>query len=145
MFMPDTGRCFIDMNRTFHYRVSFVNYLAIFTVAAAALFFFWNRSTVGTLVAFLLAMAVILMVERIIHTVYVFTSDGLIVIDKGRFSRSLSVPVSDIINVRTVRQPLLPVRFVIIEYGAGHVVTVQPVNEEAFVDEIKRRQARNES
>lgn len=132
------------MNRTFHYRVSLVNYLAVFIVAAAALFFFWNRSIANAVVGFLLLMAVLMMVERIIHTMYVFTADGMLVIDRGRFSRSIAIPVSDIIKVGIVRPALLPVRFVTIEYGAGRVVTVQPVNEEAFVDEIKRRQEEGE-
>lgn len=132
------------MNRTFHYRVSLVNYLAVFIVAAAALFFFWNRSIANAVVGFLLLMAVLMMVERIIHTMYVFTADGVLVIDRGRFSRSIAIPVSDIIKVGIVRPALLPVRFVTIEYGAGRVVTVQPVNEEAFVDEIKRRQEEGE-
>lgn len=132
------------MNRTFHYRVSLVNYLAVFIVAAAALFFFWNRSAANAVVGFLLLMAVLMMVERIIHTMYVFTADGMLVIDRGRFSRSIAIPVSDIIKVSIVRLALLPVRFVTIEYGAGRVVTVQPVNEEAFVDEIRRRQEEGE-
>lgn len=132
------------MNRTFHYRVSLVNYLAVFIVAAAALFFFWNRSIANAVVGFLLLMAVLMMVERIIHTMYVFTADGMLVIDRGRFSHSIAIPVSDIIKVGIVRPALLPVRFVTIEYGAGRVVTVQPVNEEAFVDEIKRRQEKGE-
>lgn len=132
------------MNRTFHYRVSCVNYIAIFMVAAAALFFFWNRSAINAVVAFLLVIAALLMIERIIHTVYLFTSDDRLVIDKGRFSRPLSVPVHDIISVKTVRPALLPVRYVVVEYGAGHVVSVQPVNEEAFIGEIRRRQAQGE-
>lgn len=120
--------------------MSLVNYIAVFIVAAAALFFFWNRSAANAVVGFLLLMAVLLMVERIIHTMYVFTADGMLVIDKGRFSRPVAIPVGDIIKATIVRPALLPVRFVAIEYGAGHVITVQPVNEEAFVDEVKRRQ-----
>ena len=83
---------------------------------------------------------VVLMIERIIHTVYVLTSDGRLII--SRFSRSLSVPVNEIIRMRVVRPGLLGVRYILIEYGAGHETTVQPVNEEAFMREVRDRQER---
>lgn len=85
---------------------------------------------------------VVLMIERIIHTVYVLTSDGRLIISRGRFSRSLSVPVNEIIRMRVVRPGLLGVRYIFIEYGAGHETTVQPVNEEAFMREVRDRQER---
>ena len=37
---------------------------------------------------------------------------------------------------------LLGVRYILIEYGAGHETTVQPVNEEAFMREVRDRQER---
>ena len=83
---------------------------------------------------------VVLMIERIIHTVYVLTSDGRLIISRGRFSRSLSV--NEIIRMRVVRPGLLGVRYILIEYGAGHETTVQPVNEEAFMREVRDRQER---
>ena len=85
---------------------------------------------------------VVLMIERIIHTVYVLTSDGRLIISRGRFSRSLSVPVNEIIRMRVVRPGPLGVRYILIEYGAGHETTVQPVNEEAFMREVRDRQER---
>lgn len=128
------------MNRTFHYRSTWVSYLAVIIVAAAALFFLWNRTTANAVIGFALMIATLLMVERIVHTVYVFTSDGMLVIDRGRLSRQTVVRVGDITRVETVRHKLLPVRFVALEYGAGHIIAVQPVDEEAFVRELKRRQ-----
>ena len=68
------------MNRTFHYRVSLLNYVAIVVVAAAALCMFWHRSAAGAVAGLALMMAVVLMVERIVHTAYVFTADGMLVI-----------------------------------------------------------------
>lgn len=128
------------MNRTFHYRASWVNYLAVSIVAATALFFFWNRSAANAAVGFVLVMAALLMVERIVHTVYTFTSDGMLLICRGRLSRPIAIPVGDIIKAKAVRHALLPVRFVVVEYGIGRIITVQPADEEAFVREIERRQ-----
>ena len=103
-----------NMNRTFHYKASFLNYVAVVVVAVGALLVFWHRS------------------------------EGLLVVNNGRFSRSLSIRVSDILSAEVVRAGVLPVRYVLIKYGAGHEVSVQPDNEEAFIREIKRRQIQAE-
>ena len=128
------------MNRTFHYRVSLLNYVAIVVVAAAALCMFWHRSAAGAVAGFALMMAVVLMVERIVHTAYVFTADGMLIISKGRFSRRVAIRITDIVSVERVRAGVLGVRYVLIRYGAGREVSVQPAGEEAFVGEITRRQ-----
>ncbi len=128
------------MNRTFHYRVSLLNYVAIAVVAAAALCMFWHRSAAGAVAGLALMMAVVLMVERIVHTAYVFTADGMLVISKGRFSRRVAIRITDIVSIERVRAGVLGVRYVLIRYGAGREVSVQPAGEEAFVGEITRRQ-----
>lgn len=128
------------MNRTFHYRVSLLNYVAIAVVAAAALCMFWHRSAAGAVAGLALMMAVVLMVERIVHTAYVFTADGMLIIGKGRFSRRVAIRITDIVSVERVRAGVLGVRYVLIRYGAGREVSVQPAGEEAFVGEITRRQ-----
>ena len=128
------------MNRTFHYRVSLLNYVAIAVVAAAALCMFWHRSAAGAVAGLALMMAVVLMVERIVHTAYVFTADGMLVLSKGRFSRRVAIRITDIVSVERVRAGVLGVRYVLIRYGAGREVSVQPAGEEAFVGEITRRQ-----
>ena len=128
------------MNRTFHYRVSLLNYVAIVVVAAAALCMFWHRSAAGAVAGLALMMAVVLMVERIVHTAYVFTADGMLVISKGRFSRRVAIRITDIVSVERVRAGVLGVRYVLLRYGAGREVSVQPAGEEAFVGEITRRQ-----
>lgn len=133
-----------NMNRTFHYKASFLNYVAVVVVAVGALLVFWHRSAVNAVVGVALMIVIILMVERIIHTAYVFTDKGLLIVNNGRFSRSLSIRVSDILSAEVVRAGVLPVRYVLIKYGAGHEASVQPDNEEAFIREIKRRQTQAE-
>lgn len=130
------------MNRSFHYRASWLNYTCIIVVAVAAMYSLWHRSVVNAIVGFLLMGVVVLMIERIIHTVYVLTADGRLVISRGRFSREMSVPVNEIIRMNVIRPKLLGVRYILIEYGAGHETTVQPVNEEAFMREVRDRQER---
>lgn len=130
-----------EMNsRTFHYKISFTNLAAVAVVALAALFMFWNRSAVGAMVGLALMVAVVLMVERMIHTEYWLTPHGYLVVCHGRFSRLVYIRLSDITSVEIVRPSLLPVAYVLIRYGAGHEMSLRPADMEAFADEVKRRQ-----
>ena len=130
----------VMINRTFHYRVSFLNYAAIIVVAVAALCAFWQRSAANAVVGLALMIAVVLMVERIVHTTYTLTADGRLRVSKGRFSRRVEIRLADIVSVETVHGRLLPVRYLLVRYGAGHELAVQPANEEAFIEEIRKRQ-----
>lgn len=130
----------VMINRTFHYRVSFLNYAAIIVVAVAALCAFWHKSAANAVVGFALMVVVVLMVERIVHTAYTLTADGRLRVSKGRFSRRVEILLADIVSVETVHGRLLPVRYVLVRYGAGHELAVQPANEEAFIEEIRKRQ-----
>lgn len=127
-------------NRTFHYRVSFLNYAAIIVVAVAALCAFWQRSAANAVVGLALMVVVVLMVERIVHTAYTLTADGRLRVSKGRFSRRVEIRLTDIVSVETVHGRLLPVRYLLVRYGSGHELAVQPANEEAFIEEIRKRQ-----
>lgn len=133
------------MNRTFHHKVSWLNISGIVAVAGAALCFFCHRSAANAAAGLVLLLACVLMIERILHTVYVFTADGLLVINRGRFSRQTVIHVSDILSAEKLRAGVLPVRYVLVRYGAGHEVAVQPVNKDAFIGEIRRRQQETES
>ena len=50
------------------------------------------------------------------------------------------VPVKEITRISPIRRQWLLIDYLLIEYGAGHETEVQPVNEEAFLQEIKKRQ-----
>lgn len=128
------------MNRTFHYHVSPLNWIAVIGVAAAALFFLWNRTAGGTIAGFLLIMADVSMIERIIHTTYTFTDDGMLSICKGRFSRTRSIPVNEITMARKTRITFLMVRYVLIEYGPGKLTSAMPTDEDGFISELHCRQ-----
>ena len=48
--------------------------------------------------------------------------------------------VKEITRISPIRRQWLLIDYLLIEYGAGHEAEVQPVNEEAFLQEIKKRQ-----
>ena len=122
-------------NRTFRYKVSFLNLVGVAVVAVAALCAFLSCTVVGSAVGLALLLAVVSMAERMARTAYT-----LLVVSRGRFSRRVTVRLTDIVAVESVRGGVMPVSYVLIRYGAGHELSAQPVDAEAFVAEIRKRQ-----
>jgi len=127
------------MQRTFKHHVSPAGVALTVVVACASLSFLWHRSPQGAAAGLCLMAVTVVFVERLLHTEYVFRGGSLLVV-RGRFSRRVVIPVGDIVRAERVRTPLGLSRYILIEYGAGHRVAVQPDNEAAFLNEIKKRQ-----
>ncbi len=128
--------------RTFHFRVTWLNVASIAVVMAAMAWFLWNRSTANTIVGAALLVVATLMTERVVNTRYVLTPDGFLVISRGRLSRTQRIRIDDMVTIRSVATTIPQVGYVLIEYGNRRQVAVQPANEEAFINEIMRRQTR---
>ena len=130
------------MKRTFAHRVSAVVVAFTAILAGVALYCFLQRQGAYTLCG-LLAMAVaVLAVERTVHTEYVLTDDGVLHVVRGRFARSIDIPVAEMTSIQPRHTLLHLVRYVLIEYGSGHAVAVQPADEAHFISEIKKIQQR---
>lgn len=85
------------MIRTFHAKIDPVLLVGcLLPSTVLAVFFFWIKQPIPALVFMIL---MILIVERLIHTSYVLTDDGLLWINKGRFTRKKSVRIADIDKV----------------------------------------------
>ena len=126
------------MIRTFHSKVNRKTLcFCLLPGTVLAVYFFWVKLPLPALCCMVFLVFV---VERLIHTSYVFTDDGLLVVSKGRFSRPVSIRVGDIIEVKKMHMSVLPQGYVLIRYGAGRELSVQPANEDAFINEIRRRQ-----
>ena len=137
-------------DRTFHKRFTLVAKLGVAVFTLLAGYFFWVKTAV---VGILLAIVVVGMIERILHTTYTFRRvkpidrDGemeFLVVDEGRFSGNRNVPLCDVVSVRTAKTLFGLDRCLVIEYGAGNIVAVQPDNERAFREEVGRRVKREE-
>lgn len=122
--------------------------VAVFTLLAG--YFFWVKVAV---VGLLVAIVVVGMVERVLHTTYLFRrvkpvdrDDEMeyLIVSEGRSSVNRNVPLRDVTGVRQVRTCLGLDTCLVIEYGYGNMVTVQPDNPEAFVREMKRRMKNEE-
>jgi len=127
------------MDRTFHRRVGMGGIVMVIIAAFLALFFFLSRKAETAILGFAMLALAAVAVERLIHTTYTLTADGRLVIYRGRFSRIVSVPISEIADVRKVNGRLLVASHVLVEYGGKKVVAIQPDDAQRFVAELQKR------
>ena len=94
-----------------------------------------------------LAAVVLVMIERIIHTTYVFSHNGneeMLVINKGRFSKTKHIRINDIVKCHKMSTGFGLSQYILLQCGHKTLVSVQPDNADAFIAEIKKRQATQE-
>ena len=128
------------MDRTFHQRLSPATSCGILAFGLLALYMFWIKSV---LAGCLLATVVIVIIERIVHTTYVFSNDGeeeMLYIDNGRFSKTRQIRVNDIVLCRKMSTGFGLSQYVLLQCGHKRLVSVQPDNADAFIAEVKKRQ-----
>ena len=131
------------MNRIFHARVPWHTFFLLLLLVIIALWSYWERS--GILAALSLLLMVVL-VERSIHTSYTVTTDGMLLISRGRFSKMFSIPLLDIHRIEQVRRVRLGSfclnSYLLIYYGYSpgeeKVVSLIPSNEEELVTYIQK-------
>ena len=125
------------INRTFRRRISPVAAVMPMITALLALAFFWKKN-VSTLAAGICLVALtVVLIERLLHTEYAFTGDRLTV-SQGRFSRKVDISVREITRLTVVKR--LFVTYVLIAYGAGRSLSVEPDNIDEFIKEVNKRQ-----
>ena len=131
------------MNRIFHARVPWHTFFLLLLLVIIALWSYWERS--GILAALSLLLMVVL-VERSIHTSYTVTTDGMLLISRGRFSKMFSIPLLDIHRIEQVRRVRLGSfclnSYLLVYYGSStgeeKVVSLIPSNEEELVTYIQK-------
>ncbi len=133
-------------DRTFHKRFTVTAKVGIMIFAILAGYFFWVKTAI---IGILVAIVIVGMIERILNTSYTFRrvkpidrDDEMeyLIVNEGRFSGNKNVPVCDIIRVERMKSFFGFDHYLLIEYGAYHIVSVQPDNEEAFEREVWKRQ-----
>ena len=110
-----------------------------------ALYFFWVKLAI---IGIFVAIIIVGMIERILNTTYTFKmvkpidldeEMEYLIINEGRFSSNRNVPLCDVTDVHIVKTFFGLDHCVVIEYGHKNIVTVQPDNEEAFMERIKNK------
>lgn len=123
------------MERTFHHRFTVGAACGIVLFLLLSAYAFWVKSPV---VGCLLALALVVTAERSLHKKYIFRG-GDLVIYNGRLGRSKTIDVGSITSCRPLTSVFGMVHYLLIAYGDGRMEAVQPDNERAFVDCLKKR------
>lgn len=126
------------MNRIFHHRFTLPAKCSIALFALLAFWLFWQRMPV---VALAVVVVVLMMMERVLHGSYTLTADRLL-IDRGRFARCREIRLCDIVRCTPMTGIFGLSHYLLIEYGAGRLTTVQLSEEAVFIRELKKRQER---
>ena len=125
--------------RTFQHKVTINDMGAIVVFALAAFFCLWHRTnSLMVVLGFLLIVVTIRAVDRAIHTKYVLTDDGVLLVKTGRVGLTKRVLLSD---VKTIEKRPFAFRlgyYVLLEMMNGSVVSVQPDNVDNFLSALKK-------
>ena len=127
------------MNRTFHRRITIQGCIMAALPAIMSFWCFWVRTGLTPVVGFAMLLLATAAIERLIHTTYTFTPDGMLIINNGHLSRHVSINIASITSTRHVNGMFIVASHIIIEYGARHIASLQPDNEKAFTNELQRR------
>ena len=77
------------MNRIFHVKIAGGTYFLLILLTAVMVFAFWcMKAMIGLVVA----LGLIIIIERIIHSTYTLTADGKLVVYYGRFYKGKTLP-----------------------------------------------------
>ena len=134
----------MSMQRVFHRRFPLAAKCAITIFLMLAFYLFWIKMAI---VGVVVVAFVLLIIERVLHTKYVFSTDDKgewLTIHKGRFARSRVIAVNEIIRWTSMKTSFGLSRYLLLEYGAGKLAAVQPESDEAFILEIRKRQGQVE-
>lgn len=129
------------MNHIFHQRFTLTSKCGISLFTMLVFYLLWNKMA---LLALLVVIVIVMMIERVLHTTYTLMNDenGVeqLVIYHGRFSKSKSIRVGDIVKVTRIKAVFGLSCYLLVEYGACHLISLQPDNEELFMAELNKRQ-----
>ena len=115
--------------RSFHHRITLGAGCGIILCLVAAFWLFWVKMVVW---GALMALAVILMCERVLHTEYLLYNDKL-VIRRGRLSHDQTIVLRDITHCHTISVNFGLSHCLLIQYDNDQMIYVEPQNEAAFI------------
>ncbi|MBQ8866690.1 MAG: PH domain-containing protein [Bacteroidaceae bacterium] len=118
------------MNRIFHARVLWHTPILLVLLTIVTVWAYWHRQGI---VAFASLALMFFIIERAISTTYTVTTDGRLIIHRGRFVKDLIIPLADIRRVERVRSarlgPLCLKRYLLLHYAQGKFTTLIPPKE----------------
>lgn len=89
-------------------------------------------------------LLIVFLIERFIHTTYTVTNQGEVIVYKGRFSKSKTILIKDIISVdkRYIMKigSFYATSYLLIWCINDKYIPVWPVKEREFIDIIEKQQ-----
>lgn len=131
------------MNRIFHVRITWYQYLYLILLGALSFFLLWDKNIILAAICMIL---LVFLIERFIHTTYTITTDGQLILSTGRFSKPKVIWMKDITSVEQRNSVKIGtfslLKYVLIGYGTGKYVSVVPIKEIEFVRVLLERKER---
>lgn len=128
------------MNRIFHVKIAGTTYLYLILLTAAMILAFWCMKAIIGLV---IALGLIVAIERIIHSTYTLAADGNLMVYYGRFYKGKTIPLADITEVELKRSSgfggMMASTYVLVHYGEGKLLSLVPVKPEEFINALVKR------
>ena len=126
------------MNRIFHARVPWYTILFLILLAGITIWAYWERLGVAALVSLLW---MVILIERTIHTTYTVTTDGMLLVHRGRFAKEIIIPLTDIRKIERIRSANLGFfclkSYLLLHHGDDHTLSLIPSKEEEMIMCIK--------
>ena len=133
------------MNRIFHVKIAGGTYLFLILLTAVMVIAFIHQkaNTMTAMIGLVVALGLIITIERIIHSTYTLTADGKLVVYYGRFYKGKTIPLTDITDVELKRSSgfggIMPSKYVLIHYEKKNLLSLVPVKPEEFINALVKR------
>lgn len=127
------------MIRTFHTKPARLNIIATMTPwAVMAFYFLWIKMS---LIALVFILVLLLLIERLLHTIYQVGDDYLLV-SRGRFSKQRVYSLIDIDEVKLMKCSKVmlfkPRHVVVCEFKDGRLLVITPFPAQEFCNIIHK-------
>jgi hypothetical protein len=127
------------MDKIYHQRFTLAAKSFITVVTLLAVYLFWFKSIAHIIVGVMVVLMLVSIIESVIHTTYKITSDDKLIIERGRLFKKRILPIGDIVKISRRETKFKLSHYILIEYGADKCVSLQPEDEDALMEEIKKR------
>lgn len=117
------------MDRTFQHRFSLGAVCGIILFAGVSFWLFWEKWVIAGALA---ALVCVMLMERVLHSKYVFRNDQLIIC-RGRFARKKTIALTDIVGYKPMTATFGLTRFLILGLRGDRFALVQPADEASFL------------
>lgn len=128
------------MNRIFHVKITIGTYTFLFLFSAIMILAFWYKESVAGLV---MALALIVTIESIIHSTYTLTTEGNLVVYRGRFLKTRVVPFTDITDIELMRGSglggMMTSSYILVHHGDKKQMSLVPVKPKEFMNVLVKR------